>query len=397
MLLRYFVVAAVFLWLPTTVRAQAETPLIGLLPGLIGGAAAADFNRAIVSQLSGFPLGSSAGGFTFTFDPVRQTFMRSSDSFGPTFAERAMTMGQGTFNVGATYQRATYDRVEGQDLHNGEIRFLIPDTPAVGESVEARLSAELTTDTFVWFMSYGLTDRIDVGTAVPIVRVGMDAVMTPTQRPRVGGPGPPGPGMPLPTESRTGSASGVGDVVVRTKYNFWKRTGGGVAAVVDVRLPTGDSDNLLGTAAPSGKLMFVGSTTVGRVAPHINAGYTVVGASANTSIETGDEYNYAAGVETVVTSQVTVAFDFIARTITEIGRLRLGPAPGQGPAPGGADGTPVDQLNREPGNLNLHLGSVGLKWHVGGTWLLSTSVLFPLSDAGLVDQLTWSAGFDWTR
>ena len=138
-------------------------------------------------------------------------------------------------------------------------------------------------------MSYGLTDRIDVGTAVPIVRVGMDAVMTPTQRPRVGGPGPPGPGMPLPTESRTWSASGVGDVVVRTKYNFWKRTGGGVAAVVDVRLPTGDSDNLLGTAAPSGKLMFVGSTTVGRVAPHINAGYTVVGASANTSIETGDD------------------------------------------------------------------------------------------------------------
>ena len=89
MLLRYFVVAAVFLWLPTAVRAQAETPLIGLLPGLIGGAAAADFNRAIVRQLSGFPLGSSAGGFTFTFDPVRQTFMRSSDSFGPTFAERA--------------------------------------------------------------------------------------------------------------------------------------------------------------------------------------------------------------------------------------------------------------------------------------------------------------------
>jgi len=368
---------------PVGAQGQQATPnLIGILPSLIAGGAANDFNRAIVSQLSTVPLGSSAGGFAFVFDPTRQTFIRASDSFGPTYAERAMTMGRGTFNIGATYQRATYDRVEGLDLRNGEIRFRVPDS-LPGESVDARLSMDLSTDSFVWFMSYGLTDRLDIGTVVPLVRVKMNAVMTPTRIPRDGG----GRGEALPIASRAGSASGVGDVLVRTKYTVWKRDGGGVATVLDVKLPTGDSLNLLGTSAPSGRVMFVGSTALGRIAPHINAGYTIVGNGANPSIETGDEFNYAAGFDTVVTGRMTLAFDFMARTITDIGRLLLGP-----PAEGGND-----QLNREEGNLNLHLGAVGLKWQVAGTWLLSTSVLFPLSDAGLVDQLTWSAGFDWTR
>ena len=102
-------VALVFALLaPAQAMAQAEPQLIGLLPSLIGGDAANDFNSAMVSQLSTYPGGSSAGGFTFTFNPTNQTFARNSDSFGPSFAERAMTMGQDTFNVGVTFQRATY-------------------------------------------------------------------------------------------------------------------------------------------------------------------------------------------------------------------------------------------------------------------------------------------------
>ena len=144
-------------------------------------------------------------------------------------------------------------------------------------------------------------------------------------------------------------------------------------------------------------MLFVASTTLGRVAPHVNAGYTLVGASADSGIETDDDYHYVAGIEAVVTDEVTIAFDFIARTITNVGRLRLGAAPGPAPSQNGQNVVSIDQLNREEGNLNLRMGSVGFKWHAGRTWLLNTSVVFPLSDAGLVDYLTWSVGFDWTR
>ena len=390
---RSFAVAVLTLLLPGVAHAQGDPRLVGLLPSLLGGDAASDFNQAIVSQLSTLPLGSSAGGFTFTFDPNTQTFTRNSDSFGPSLAERATTMGENTFNVGAMYQRATYDSVAGRDLNNGEIRFFVPDIPAPGDVVSAELAINLETDVVVWYMTYGLTDRLDVGTAVPIVRVGLDATVTPTLVQRGDGSLPQGQGIPLPVQSASGSATGLGDIVLHTKYNFLKRPGGGAAAVLDVRLPTGDSDNLLGTGSASGKLLFVASTTLGRVAPHFNGGYTFVGDGANPEIETDDEYNYVAGIEAVVTDRVTVAVDFIARTLTNVGRLRLGAAPPPTPE----SNAPGNQLNRQEGDLHLRHGAVGLKWNAGRTWLLTTNVMFPLNDAGLVDNFTWSFGLDWTR
>ena len=178
--------------------------------------------------------------------------------------------------------------------------------------------------------------------------------------------------------------------MVRAKYNMLKRDGGG-ASGLDLTMPTGNSSDLLGTGAPRAKVLFVASATLESISPHLNAGYTFVGESDNPTIDIDDEYNYVAGIEAVVSDRITTSFDFIARTITNIGRLRLGPAPN------GGDGIALDQLNREPGDLNLRLGSVGVKWHVAGTWLLSTAVLFPLTDSGLTDQLTWSVGIDWTR
>ncbi len=374
---------------------EAENQLINVLPGLIGGDAAADFNQAVVSQLSTFPLGSSAGGFTFSFNPATQTFGRSSDSFGPSFAERAMTMGAGTFNIGVTYQRATYDSVEGRNLKNGDIRFLVPNLPMQGDLTDNVLTVDLTTDTTVVFMTYGLTDRLDVGTAIPYIRVGLGATVSPTVVRRNGVP-VPGGGVPLAPRSEEDSEAGIGDIMLRTKYNFLKREGGGASVMADITLPTGNSEDLIGTGAPRAKFLFVTSTTLGRIAPHLNAGYTFVGESANGTIDTDDEYNYVAGIEATLTDRVTTSFDFIARTITNIGQLRLGPAPTAPPEGDTGDGG-NQQLNRQPGDLNLRLGSVGLKWHIGGTWLLSTAVLFPLDDAGLTDELSWSFGFDWTR
>src|SRR5687767_9388224 len=46
-------------------------------------ATALALNESLVSQLSTFPIASSAGGFTYTFDPALGTFNRSTESFGP--------------------------------------------------------------------------------------------------------------------------------------------------------------------------------------------------------------------------------------------------------------------------------------------------------------------------
>ena len=76
-------------------------------------------------QLSTFPLGSPAGGFTYSFDETLGTFRRTTPSFGPVFAERAVTMGRNRFNAGFSYQHTTYRSFEGQDLDGGAIKFYL--------------------------------------------------------------------------------------------------------------------------------------------------------------------------------------------------------------------------------------------------------------------------------
>src|SRR5262249_16386061 len=71
-------------------------------------------NSLLADQLSSFPLGSSAGGFTWTLEPTSATLSRGSDSFGPIFAERALTIGRNKLNIGVNYQRVTFDHLDGK-------------------------------------------------------------------------------------------------------------------------------------------------------------------------------------------------------------------------------------------------------------------------------------------
>ena len=47
-------------------------------------------------------------------------------------------------------------------------------------------------------------------------------------------------------------------------------------------------------------------------------------------------------------------------------------------------------------DLNLLLGSAGVKFNPVGNLLVSANVLFPLSKNGLTDNLTWTLGFDYS-
>ena len=92
------------------------------------------FNQQMVTLLATFPFGSSSGGFTYTFDPSLGTFSRSSESFGPLFAERALTIGRERGSLGVAYQRSTYDTFEGKNLRQREINFYIQHTDCCGRA-----------------------------------------------------------------------------------------------------------------------------------------------------------------------------------------------------------------------------------------------------------------------
>jgi hypothetical protein len=93
-------------------------------------------NEQIVTLLATLPVGSSSGWFTYTFNPTLGSFSRSSASFGPLYAERALTIGRDRGSLGVGYQRSTYDTFERTNLRQREIIFHIEHTDCCGRTAE---------------------------------------------------------------------------------------------------------------------------------------------------------------------------------------------------------------------------------------------------------------------
>ena len=393
------------------------------------------FNQLMVGQLSTFPIGSSAGGFTYAFDPTLGTFRRASSSFGPLFAERAATIGRGRFSAGFNYQHSSYHRFEGESLDDGSIKFYLrhqecctvggaPVPPFFGvieqpngtllspffegDVIEAALTLDVSTDMVAVFGNYGLTDRWDVGLAVPFVHVSMDAsVLATIQRlatsatPQIHSFEANNPSAISQTFQSSDSASGIGDIELRTKYRLTQFRGGGIAAAANVRLPTGNEDDLLGGSTQF-KVFFIESGGTDRVTQHVNLGYTFSSNGNGTptgaaqAISFPDEFNYAAGIEFVLDPRVTVIGDIVGRNLIDAGRLDMTSKTFQFQPPTGPVGSmQFDEFEPRAGNLNLVYGTAGVKVNPKGTLLISASVLFPLTDAGLKSGLTTIIGMDY--
>jgi hypothetical protein len=414
-----------------------------------------EINKALVGQLGTFPNGSSSGGFVFNFDTATGLFKPASQSFGPGFAERALTNGQGRVGFGLNFQRLEFSSFEGVDLQNGDFAFVLqhndccavagnplpdPEDPFFeGDLVKMAMSLKVKTDVFAPFVSYGLTNRWDLGVVVPVVRVELSPSITSTIDRIATGTNVAihswnGLGQTTKVESLSGTSSGLGDIVLRTKYRFVDAPSGGVAAAVDVRLPTGDKENLLGTGAVQTKLQLIASTEFSRVEPHVNVGYTISrgelssalttftapssvnsstanpatlnqinsanGTSLASTLKLPNEVNYTVGLDVAAHSLVTLSADLIGRTMLDSQRFGLTSQAFQYRTAnsGALLTTSRDTLNTTgTGNLNLLLGVVGAKVNLPRTPLLLTaSLLFPLTDAGLKPKVTPVVGLDYS-
>ena len=195
--------------------------------------------------------------------------------------------------------------------------------------------------------------------------------------------------------------------------------GGGLAVAVDLRLPTGDKQNLLGAGGTQTKILLVASDERGRFGHHLNVGYTVAGgtvAGTTAGLDASgvpDEINYTGGIDVIAGSRLTLMGDVVGRTLRGAGHLDVVsknfeyndptlavqglPGPGCGGFVGGftCRTASFDEFAPRPGNLTLLLGTGGVKYNVGGNLLVSGSVLFPLNRAGLRSRLTAVVGVDY--
>jgi hypothetical protein len=488
-------VSVALLCVATPVRAQADHQLAGLLldllsesgrnsttpnpanpntdiahamhfiPGLSLQLAPRELNKAIGLGLTTFPLPSSAGGFAYTTDPTTGEIRLAAATFGPVYAERALTIGKRRFDFGLAFQPTSFDSFETAELGDGSMQFILehnnccpatnpgvtnaPDLPT-GEGpdpfnpaferdlLRSAISLDIEANTTVFYANYGLTDRFDIGAAIPIVSVQMDGAVTstivrtatnatPEQRRIHTFDG----GQDSFTVAETRSATGLGDILLRAKYNFVRSGGNALAAAIDLRLPTGDEDDLLGTGATQTRVQLIASGEYGVFAPHASFGYTFsngevsdLTADVNNTVESDvpgrfeipppsfdpsvpDEVNYAFGFSAAAHPRLTLGFDFIGRTVRDVFRFDVGdrslPNRDPGAVPPGTGAFPsTDELivrgdpnNGTRQNLNLLLGVVGGKVNIGRGLLLNAGVLFPLSNSGLQPNVTPYFSFEY--
>lgn len=360
--------------------------------------------QQIGTQLSSLPLGSSSGGFTYRYDSRFGTFTRTTETFGPAFAERAQALGRHRANFGVSYQRSHYSRLDGRALESGGIKFILPPgtvtDPAFGNVIESELHLRLTGETTVFFASVGVTDRFDVGVAVPYQQIAMDLTSRATIRDFSTRTVSPvsrvfANGSKTQDFSTSGRAEGVGDLIVRGKYKLTRPGLREFALCVDVRMPTGDAANLLGAGSTQTQVLLVSSYSSSKVDPHFNVGYTF------TDKRAAGQINYVSGVEVAATRRLTIIGDLIGRMFLDTLQLRDSlvtiqtrgdSALGLPPITSTAFGT----VEPQSGNLTSVLGTVGVKLNPARSILISAHVIATLTDRGLRRRLTPVIGFDYS-
>ena len=155
------------------------------------------------------------------------------------------------------------------------------------------------------------------------------------------------------------------------------------------------------------KVFLIESAGSDRFTQHLNVGYTFSSNSAGTASANQlvapatfpDEISYAVGVEVVLEPRITVIGDIVGRNLRGVERFEMTSKTFQFQPPGNP-APPVasmqfDEFEARSGNLNLLYGTAGVKVNPKGNWLISASVLFPLTDAGLKSRLTTIIGMDY--
>jgi hypothetical protein len=385
----------------------------------------APLTLAVGTQLSSLPFASPASGVLFTFDRSLGIVTRSTESYGPIFAERAETIGRHRLYVAATYQFFGFGSLDGISLKHVPAAFSHAEFPVNGTippferdfiTTDNRIDLKVHQVTF--YGTYGLTNRIDLSVDVPILDVRM-GVSSNAQIVRVAPvPVPPTdpnfkssvngffhyfvPGDPANSLTATfhnfSSAAGIGDVIFRVKGTVLKQERARVALGLDVRAPTGDELNFLGSGAPGVK-PFIAASYRAKVSPHANLGFEWNGDSVlagnvatGTTAKLPNIFYYSAGVDVGFTKRLTGALDLLGQRLSNTVRVQATTFVD----PFGTSYPNVPQTSLTRGSVTIDDLSVGAKYSPFGNFLLTGNVLIKMDHGGLRAKVVPLVGVSYT-
>jgi hypothetical protein len=364
---------------------------------------------ALGSSIANIPIGSTSGSESFHF--VGGVPVRTSTSAGPIFAERAQTLGSGRVLVGASRTGFRFATLRGVDLRNIQLTFThenvdFPGCDAVfagdctrygvpafeNDVIDFRLSMDLDVRVTSMYVTYGVTDRFDVGLVLPIVQADFRGESTAQIQPFGGttvahyfSGTQANPGL-LGTRQSLGSAAGLGDVTVRAKVNLRDAPNASVAVLADGRFPTGSEEDLLGSGKFSGRALAIINSRLGDFSPHVNVGYLYHAGSMRNDAVLG-----TIGFDQRLSERFTLAADLVSELQVGDSKLNLpGDVTFEAPFRRSLDPTNIPDIRDDIVN-----GSFGVKIAPARSLVFVLNTLFPLNRGGMRPNLVYTGGVEY--
>jgi hypothetical protein len=350
----------------------------GTLPaGFVADPAAAAATRDAVAGLfvvefGALPLVSSSAGFVYRLNPSLGVIERATDNFGAFYTERAARSGRRRASFGINFQSANFASLQGATLTAGSFPTNAQRTTGASQPFGVdTLSLSLDAQTTTPYVTVGVTDRLDLNVAMPIVRVSFSGRRTTTVA-----------GQTSLQSARSASATGLGDATISARYRLAERGPGSLAAGADLRLPTGREEDLLGAGKTAARFMAIGSWEAGRLGVHGNAGIGLGGLSR--------EAFWAGATTIAVTPRVTAVGEITGRRLSELTVLGDVYAPHSTLAG-------VETMRWVPVGKGVQTAFfvTGVKVNVAGSLLLNASLMVRLNDSGLRARVTPNISFSY--
>ncbi len=365
--------------------------------------------NSIGSNVANVPVSSTSGGSTFSFEGG--TPVRTSTSAGPVFGERAQTLGRGRVLAGLSRTGVNFKTMRGVNLDDIHFTFTHANTDFPGcdsiaggdcsllgvpsvenETIGLDLALDVRLTVTSFLVTYGLSDRLDVGVVLPVVTTSIEGSTNAQINPF----GPPPavhffggtPENPVLTASRfvRGSATGLGDVDARVKLNLRRGDPVAVGVLADVRFPTGSESDLLGSGAWAARGLAIVSARFGSFSPHANVGYLYRGGDFESDAVLG-----TVGFDHLLAPWATLAVDLISQ-------LQVGDSPLQVPgpviiqAPYTRTIIPSEIPDRRD---DLVDGSIGVKLTAAPGLTVVANTEWPLNRGGLRADVIWTVGLEY--
>jgi len=351
--------------------------------------------NAVGAQAANLPISATTSGVTYTM--VGGVPQQSTTSAGPVFGERANTLGKGRTLMGVSVNYMSFTQLRGTDLSEVGFNFTHQDNAPTGLgnpdfeqdviSVNTNVSLSLLMTSFVF--TYGLTDRLDFGVAVPLVNASLSGtsraavVSSLAVTPHFFGGTPASP-ITTAITSTDASSAGIGDIAMRLKGNL-SRPGSATALgfLTDLRLPTGSVDNFQGTGGLTARLTGIASRSMGNFSPHVNAGV---------ALRTGDYQTNAVvanvGFDHLLNARATLAVDLLTE-------FQAGGDPVTFPAPVTIGTRSIQVTNLENKRNDFVHGSLGLKFSTPKGITGIFNAVIPIINNGLRPNAVLSAGIEY--